>query len=250
MKKRTGTVIQIICLSVFLLCGAYLGKYYYDRRTENKEFEELRQAVETADRGEEEEREGNGMFTAYHELYMKNNDLVGWIRIDGTKVDYPVMQSKDNEFYLNKNFEKERKSCGIPFADYQCDVDKPSDNVIIYAHNMKDGSMFASLLKYENKDFFESHKTIEFDTLYERGRYEVLYAFRTKTGKKDELKYCEFIDAGYQEEFYDFIAEAEERAINKNEIGAEYGDKLLTLSTCSYSASNERFVIIAKKIKQ
>lgn len=252
MKKRTGTIIQIICTAVFLCCGAYLGKYYYDSYSANKELSDLQQIVENAEEnsGDDEARAENGMLSGYYELYKQNSDIVGWIKIADTKIDYPVMQNTDNnEFYLHKSFEKEYQYCGLPFADYQCDVNKPSDNVIIYAHNMKDGSMFAALLKYEDYDFLLEHPIIEFDTLYERGEYEILYAFRTKQENKHELKYHEFIDAGNQEDFYEFIETVKKLSVYNNDKQADYGDKLLTLSTCSYNSSNERFVVVAKKLK-
>lgn len=249
MKKKTGTVIQITALAVFLCCAFCLGVYYYNGYESNKEFVELRKTVEDAADGEE--RAENGMLLCYYELYQQNNDMAGWIKIADTKIDYPVVKSADNnEFYLHKNFEKEYQYCGIPFMDHQCDAEKPSDNVIIYAHNMKDGSMFATLLDYENEEFLRAHKTIEFDSLYERGKYEVIYAFCTKPGKQNYLAYCEFIDAGNQEDFYEFIDEIKKLAFYKDEENApEYGDKLLTLSTCSYNTANERFVVIAKKVK-
>lgn len=250
MNKKTATIIQLTAIFIFICCAVYLGKYYYDSYTANKEFSDLAQIVETAEKTDgEEAREENGMLCAYYELYQKNSDFAGWINIPDTKINYPVVQGEDNETYLRKGFEKDYQYSGTPFADWQCNVTKPSDNVIIYAHNMRDGSMFAELLNYKDKAFAQKHKTIEFDTLYERGEYEVLYAFRTRVGKKDEVKYHEFIDAGNQEDFYAFIEEIKKQAVYINENNtAEYGDKLLTLSTCSYNTSNERFVVMAKKI--
>lgn len=252
MSKKTGTIIQIICIAVFLFCGISLGGYFYDSRAAQKDLSEIQQIVEEEEQqaADEETRSENGMLTAYNELYMQNNDMVGWIKIEGTKINYPVMQTKDgNEFYLRRGFDKERQSCGLPFADYQCNVNKPSDNVIVYAHNMKDGSMFAALLDYEDSEFLNSHKIIEFDTLYERGKYEVIYTFRAKAGGKDELRYHEFIDAGNQENFDEFIDKVNSLSKSKEQGSAAYGDKLLTLSTCSYNISNERFVVIAKKLR-
>jgi sortase B len=250
MKKKTGTIIQIGCLVVLLGCGAYLGKYYYESHKAQSEISQLQQVVEenTSEETVEEPRAENGMLMSYYDLYNQNNDMVGWLKIDDTKINYPVMQS-DNEEYLHKNFEKEYQYCGLPFMDYQCDANKPSDNVIIYAHNMKDGSMFAALSKYDDESFYNAHQIIYFDTLYERAQYEVLFAFRSKIGSNDEFKYYEFTDAGSVEEFDKFIEKAKSMAIYDTKKSAEYGDKLLTLSTCSYNTSNERFVVIAKKIK-
>ncbi len=251
MKKKTGTIIQITALAVFLCCAVCIGLYYYESYASDKKFDELREEVASAaGSGDtyEEARAENGMLAGYYELYQKNSHIVGWLKIDGTKVDYPVVKGDNNEFYLHKNFDREYQYCGIPFMDYQCDADKPSDNVVIYAHNMKDGSMFAALLKYADRNFLNEHKIITFDTLYERGKYEIVYVLRVRPDKKDYVNYCEFIDAGNTEEFDDFIAKAGKAALYADtENTPVYGDKLLTLSTCSYNASNERFVVIAKK---
>lgn len=256
MNKKTGTVIQIICLMIFIVCGIYLGKYFYNSYTAQNELSELQEIVEanTPEKVAEpqaELRAENGMLMSYYDLYAKNSDMAGWIKIPDTKINYPVMHTEgSNEEYLHKNFEKQYQYCGLPFMDYQCEGDKPSDNIIVYAHNMKDGSMFAGLSKYENRDFYDNHSEIYFDTLYERGKYEVMYVFRTKIGSEKEFKYYEFINAGSVEEFDEFIKTAQSLSIFGNQKSAEYGDKLLTLSTCSYNTSNERLVVIAKKIKQ
>lgn len=250
MSKKTGKIIQIICFAVFFACGAYLGKYFYDSREAQKNLSEIQQVVEEAQTAGEETRAENGMLIGYSELYKQNSDMVGWIRIENTEINYPVMQTADgNEFYLKKGFEKDFQSGGLPFADFQCNVTKPSDNVIIYGHNMRNGSMFASLLDYNDKEFLNTHRTIEFDTLYEHGRYEILYVIRTKVGSKNEFKYHEFIDAGNQEDFEEFITKAKELSLTGGDESVAYGDKLLTLSTCSYNVSNERFVVIAKRIR-
>lgn len=251
MKKKTAAVIQITAFVVFLCCAVCLGLYYYNSIRSDRGFDELREEVAAVSpEASEEPKAENGMLEGYYELYQKNSDLVGWIKIDGTKVDYPVVRGDSNEFYLHKNFDKEYQYCGIPFMDYQCNANKPSDNVIIYAHNMRDGSMFAALLKYTDMDFLNEHKLIAFDTLYERGKYEIVYVLRTKPNKKEYISYCEFIDAGSTEEFDKFIAKMSEAALYADaENTPVYGDKLLTLSTCSYNSSNERFVVIAKKIK-
>ncbi len=249
MKKRTGIIIQIICLAVVVFCGVYLGKYFYENKKAQNDINELREAVENSADKSEEEREPNGMLMSYFDLYSQNNEFTGWLKIPDTKIDYPVMLADNNEEYLHKNFEKKYQSSGLPFMDYQCNPDKPSDNIIIYAHNMKDGSMFASLLKYDSEDFYKAHSTISFDTLYKRGTYEIMYAFRSKVGAKNEFRYYDFINFGSEEEFDGFIESANKLSYYNTGKTAEYGDKLLTLSTCSYNSKDERFVIIAKKIK-
>lgn len=248
MKKRTGIIIQIICLAVVIFCGVYLGKYFYANKKAQNDINELRETVENSENKLAEERAPNGMLALYFDLYSQNNDLTGWLKIPDTKIDYPVMLAENNEEYLHKNFEKKYQSSGLPFMDYQSNPDKQSDNIIIYAHNMKDGSMFASLLKYDSEDFYKAHPVILFDTLYKRGEYEIMYAFRSKVGAKNEFRYYDFIDFGSEEEFDGFIESANKLSYYNTGKSAQYGDKLLTLSTCSYNSKDERFVVIAKRI--
>ena len=106
--------------------------------------------------------------------------MVGWIKVEDTKIYYPVMQSIDEpNFYLKHGFDKDYTDYGCPYIQENCDVEKPSDNLVIYGHNMKDGSMFSGLMKFRDKDFWEKHKTISFDTLTDHYEYEVVAVFKT-----------------------------------------------------------------------
>ena len=176
--------------------------------------------------------------------------MVGWICISGTKINYPVMQTPDNpNFYLKHSFDKSSSNHGCPYVNANCDVSKPSDNLIIYGHRMKDGSMFADLDKFTVKSFWENHKTITFNTLTQRQTYEVIAVFKvaTGTGSETEFKYYSFTDASSPEEFEDYISQAKGKALYDTGITAEYGEKLLTLSTCEYSNHNGRLVVVARK---
>lgn len=258
-KKKLLTVIQILSLLIFLGCAIYLGKYYYDSYKAQSEIGELQSLVDAAEQksdtsdsqtGENEEikdtYESNGMLSCYASLAEKNSDMVGWLKINGTKINYPVMYKSDNnDYYMHRNFDKEQQYSGLPFMDYQCDLTMPSDNIIIYAHNMKDGTMFADLSKYEDEDFYSEHKIINFDTLYERGKYELVAAFRTDSGH--DFEYYNFITANNSKEYDKFITEIKKRAIYDTGITPVIGDELITLSTCSYHESDGRFVVVARK---
>ena len=189
----------------------------------------------------------------YQALYLRNNDMVGWIKIEDTKINYPVMQSKDNpNFYLKHGFDKSYTDYGCPYVQENCDVDIPSDNLIIYGHNMKDSSMFSGLMKYTDKSFWESHKTIRFDTLTEKCNYEVIAVFKTVvyTDSPESFKYYQFINADTRDEFNAYITKCKELTLYDTGVTAEYGDKLITLSTCEYSRNNGRMVVVAKKIAE
>lgn len=191
------------------------------------------------------------VLTAYAELYEQNNDMIGWIRIEDTRVNYPVMQSPyDSDFYLNHGFDKGETDYGCPYVPKICNVNKPSDNLIIYGHHKKNGSMFSDLKKFQKKSFWEDHKTITFDTIYERQTYEIVAVFKTVvyTNSEHEFKYYQFTDANAPEEFDAYIARCKEMAFYDTGVSAEYGDKLITLSTCEYSNRNGRLVLVAKKV--
>ena len=187
----------------------------------------------------------------YKTLYELNNDVVGWITIDGSKIDYPVMQTiYDEEYYLHRNYYGEEAKEGLPFMDSRCIISKPSTNLIIFGHNMKNGSMFADLLKYESKEYYKNHKYIRFDTIYEEGIYEIIAVFRSRVMFKDEktFRFYNFIEADYDGEFYDYYDTIRKMSIYEIDAQAYASDYLLTLCTCEYTVEDGRFVIVARKI--
>ena len=196
--------------------------------------------------------EGNGrILKKYKTLYELNNDVVGWITIDGTRVDYPVMQTVyDEEYYLYRNYYRKDAKEGLPFMDSRCMIGKPSTNLIIYGHNMKNGTMFADLLKYESKDYYDKHKYIRFDTLYEEAIYEIVAVFRSRVAfqNEDTFRFYNFIEADFESEFYDYYEMIRGMSLYNIDAEAMASDYLLTLCTCEYTVEDGRFVIVARKI--
>lgn len=190
------------------------------------------------------------MLAEYVPFYEMNNDMVGWITVPGTKVDYPVMQTPNNkDYYLKRDFYHNWSDWGAIYAREACDINKPSDNVVLYGHHMADGSMFAQLeTKYKYQSFWEEHQYLTFDTLYEKHTYQIIACFRTSANVGQGFAYHQFNDAANEEEFNAFIAEVKRLALYDTGLTAEYGDKLLTLSTCEYTLSNGRFVVVAKRV--
>lgn len=183
-------------------------------------------------------------------LYLENADMVGWIQIEGTSIDYPVMQTPaDPHYYLKHDFEKNYTDYGCPFMQADCDALAPSDNLIIYGHNMKDGSMFADLAKYRSKDFWQTHKTVWFDTELGSCAYEIFAVIHTtvQADDADAFLFYRFVDAASPEEFADYVSACQAQALYDTGISAEYGDKLLTLSTCDNITDNGRLLVIAKQ---
>ena len=196
------------------------------------------------------EKEVPDILDEYKTLYNKNKSLIGWLKIDDTIIDYPVMQSSSTDYYLTHNFNQEYDRNGSLFLDPACDVLKPSTNLIIYGHHMRSGKMFGDLNKYSNPDYARAHKQIQFDTIYEKGTYEVMYVFRSRIFYEDEItfKYYQFIDAGSEAEFDSAMDAMAEMSLFQSGVKASYGDSLLTLSTCDNSEEDGRFVVVAKRI--
>lgn len=184
-------------------------------------------------------------------LYLENPDMVGWIQIEGTSIDYPVMQTPaDPNYYLKHDFEKRYTDYGCPFMQADCDAIAPSDNLIIYGHNMKDGSMFADLAKYRSKDFRQAHKIVRFDTALGSSAYEIFAVIHTtvQADATDAFPFYRFVDAAAPEDFAAYVSACKARALYDTGIFAEYGAKLLTLSTCDNITDNGRLLVIAKRI--
>ena len=206
--------------------------------------------------GEDEEEEiVLTVLEEYKTLFNKNKSLIGWIKIadtngEGVFIDYPVMQSQDSEYYLTHNFYQEYDKNGSIFLDPACDIVHRSTNLIIYGHHMKSGEMFGNLDRYSSEAFYKEHRYIQFDTIYEKGTYEVMYVFRSRIYNEDEIvfKYYQFIDVDSEAEFYSNMNEMEQLALYDTGVTAVYGDELLTLSTCDYQETNGRFVVVAKRI--
>lgn len=261
MRKIIYSAILVLCLAVALLCCwmIYQNIKETERQTEiydnlanlvsQKETEHQSQVASTV--AESTESQESGILPEYAEIYAQNSDMVGWICIADTNINYPVMQSpEDPNFYLRHSFDKSASNHGCPYLNANCDVSKPSDNLIIYGHRMKDGSMFADLDNYTSKAFWESHRTFSFNTLTQRQTYDIIAVFKvaTGTGSDTEFKYYSFIDATSPDAFENYIAQVKSKALYDTGITAEYGDKLITLSTCEYSNHNGRLVVVAKKI--
>ena len=197
--------------------------------------------------GEPEPKE---VLEEYKNLLNVNQRLIGWVKIDDTNIDYPVVQTVDNEYYLTHTLHQEYDRNGTVFMDKDCDVLKPSTNLILYGHHMQSGKMFGQLDRYEDASFWEEHPYIQFDTIYEKATWQVMYVFRSRVYSQEEIvfKYYQFIDANGEQEFNSNMQEMAALSLYDTGVTAEYGDQLLTLSTCDYEEKNGRFVVVAKKV--
>ena len=187
----------------------------------------------------------------YASLYEKNADFFGWISIADTEINYPVMYSLDRpEYYLRRAFDGSDASSGVPFIDGNCPAD--GNYYLIYGHHMKNKTMFGQLPQYAEQSFFEEHPTIRFDTLYEQRKYQVIAAFYSRIYGEGEqgFRYYQYTDLTDSEIFEEYMTQVKAAALYDTGCSAEYGDDLLTLSTCNYHTADGRFVVVAKRINE
>lgn len=256
-------IIRIILLLIIILCfGSFAVScilnafseneaHALSDMTDNESLMDVDVSYQTDPAAKHKTKEER-ILKKYRALYQKNKNLIGWIKIDDTNIDYPVVKSINGkgEFYLDHNYDGKEDRNGTLFMDDACDPLRPSTNLIIYGHNMRSGQMFGSLSAYKSESFYKTHKTIKFDTIFSEGIYEVLYAFQSRVYAETEItfKYYQFIDPASEAEFNSGIREMENIALYKTDSNALYGDELLTLSTCDYDEANGRFVVVCKKV--
>lgn len=267
MPKWLRIALIILFSALFLVSAFMIAQYYINSLKQASQFDDLSDMVmqerptrpaldETPSPSPTDPAATEPVETApseplpeYLEVSALNPDMVGWIQLEGTKLDYPVMHTPDRpEHYLHRDFYGNYSSHGCIFAREQCDVYAPSDNITIYGHNMKDGTMFGVLRNYRSKSYWQDHRYIYFDTLYERHTYEIFAVFTTVATKGKGLAYHQFVDADDQAEFDEYIADCQAAALYDTGITPQYGDKLISLSTCEYSQKNGRLVVVAKRI--
>ena len=199
------------------------------------------------------------------EVYTLNEDSAGWIKIDGTVIDYPVMQTpEDEQYYLNRDFDGKYSAYGCIIADTDSvigtgtraedytDGTRPGTNIILHGHNMKNGTMFGSLDNYRDKSYEKSHSKIKFSSLYEDREYEICAVFLSQVYKKsqtDVFKYYQFFNAENEDEFNDFYDNIKKLSMYDTGVDASYGDEFITLSVCAYHVENGRLVVVGKRIK-
>ena len=261
-REKRRKLLVVLCGMASIVCLGYFGVYnWYNYRTADnyKQLSELKDKEPTASdapapvihyTAEEGQSTPPPVLDEYKNLLNKNKRLIGWVKIDDTNIDYPVMQTTDNEYYLDHNLNQEYDKNGSIFMDKDCDVLKPSTNLILYGHHMKSGQMFGNLSLYSDQSYYEKHPYIQFDTIYEKGLYEIMYVFRSRVYSEDEIvfKYYQFIDAQSEQEFDSYMNDMEGMSLYDTGVTAQYGDRLLTLSTCDYQEKNGRFVVVAKKV--
>ena len=270
LQKKKINIPFIIFTFIFISGILGMIAYFILTHKEDKAFDKVRSMLKDEnvseknnDEENDEEKEsslkyylidGTVVQEEFKDLYIQNSDIIGWIKIDDTPVDYPVMYTpKDEEFYIHRDFEKNYSFGGCIFAGLGADIESPSDNIITYGHHMADSSMYHDIDRYEDEDYYREHKYIKFDNLRQTGTYEVIAAFRTKVYAEEDnytgFTYWKFINAKDKADYDDFINNCKALTPYTMDSSAEYGDQLLTLSTCAYHDYNGRYVVVAKRIE-
>lgn len=271
-KKKSDPLTNIILalsICVFLGSAGFLVyKYVIEpiqleksmgdlKKTTGDDSSEVKPADDGVWKGSEvveEARNDDGILKAYEDILAQNPDTVGWIQIPNTPVDYPVVQTKDNDYYLDHTFTKKYDAAGCPFLDYQ-NVVGPNGQLsqcsVIYAHHRRNGTMFAKLKNYDDVEFYKQNPVIKFDTIYDRGDWVVFADFRattnSSTGKIFEYRKFDFKDA---DAFNNFVTAIRKRSYFNTPIEVNENDQILLLSTCSYEKQHWRMVIAARKVRE
>lgn len=275
MKSKVTKILLIVCFIFFTGSVFYIVYNKCEMKKEEKQLEKLQQSIienpeevdivkETQRKASEiveseeketetQEEKETQILPQYKELYQENQDLIGWIKIDDTPIDYPVMQTfNDPTFYIHRNWDKNKSQTGLPLIDARCTLE--SENIIIYSHNMKNGTMFGSLKRYNEKSFYEEHQIIKFDTIYEEAEYQIIavllaQVFYDEKPKEGEFVYYNYVELDSKEQFEKYINQVKDLSMYETGVSAEYGDSLITLCTCNYHVKDGRFLVVAKKIQ-
>lgn len=272
-KERRTKIIYLIIYFIFILVIAISTTYIFKMILLNKEAIEESQLLNninmssaeknvdlTEEEGEnisinkekqiKEQKESVERILKLKKLQEINYDIIAWIEIEGTNINYPVLQGKDNDYYLTHNYKKQKTEKGSIFLDSDYDWTLPSTNLLIYGHNLINGQMFKDLLKYSDEEFYKKHPTICFTTKDKDAEFEIISAFKSRVYYKDEknvFRYYDFINAKTEEEYDQFVKNAKEASLYNINKKAKYGDQLITLVTCSYHTENGRFVVIGRE---
>ena len=248
-NNKLKTIILLLLVVIFIFGISYIIYYFYNSSKEKQVNENILNEV-SIDKAQITDTNTERMLQI-KELQKENQEIMGWLEIEDTNINYPICQTNNNDFYLTHNYKKEKSSSGSLFLDKDFDMVNGSSNYLIYGHRNKQGLMFEDLMKYAKEDFYKQHTKIRFTTNTDDSIYEIISVFYSRVyykSEKDVFRYYYFVNAENEQEYNNFVNNAKKVSIYDTEVTAEYGDQLLTLSTCEYSQEDGRFVVVAKKV--
>lgn len=238
--------IRIICIIIFCISAWALIDILIISPSKAQNDANGIQKIYDNDSGQESQED------KFKELQKINSEICGWIKIDDTHIDYPVLyRNGDTDFYLTHDYKKENSRYGSITVDARCANGVKSNNVILHGHHMKDGQMFADLLKFGDVSFCKEHPVINFDTVEEKALWKVFAIFKANTlpeqGEVFDYYVTKFSD---KSDFNNYVKDVRKRSLVDFPVDVKYNDKLLTLSTCSYERKDFRTVVMARKLRK
>ena len=250
-SNKKYILVPLIILLITLLC--YLFYNFYINIRDKKLSENLQNGLTNCISTNEINNDmHNELIEKVKELQKENEDVKAWIKINDTNINYPVVQASDNNYYLYRNYKKENSNYGSIFIDSNSNIENPNSNIIMYGHNMKDGSMFKDLLKYADEEYYNNHKYIEFVTNTSSSTYEIIAVFKSRIFYKNEknvFRYYQCTNLNNEQDYNYYVNNCKELSLYDTGVNAEYGEQIITLITCEYSSENGRMVVVAKKAK-
>ena len=256
-KKIICLTAAVCLLGTAVVCGYRIYDHYAHEAEQTEAFEEIAAIVEQAQTKDSNApevplTEEENVLAEYGELFLKNTDMVGWLSIVGTTVNYPVMQTPNEpNYYLKRSFEKQYSDYGVPYVQENCDLGL-SDNCVIYGHHMRNNMLFAQLENYMTIEGFSASPVIEFNTAYNNYKWKVYAVFVTNDVREDDNGYLfNYIVPNFhtRESFESYIAALDERKLYDTGVDITADDKILTLSTCSYEFDGARLVVVARMVR-
>jgi len=248
-------LLFIIVLCIFVYSGYQLSLYLYDGYVSSKlnnkmkqQYLEIQQMQQEMDHTDEAEWTDEQLLQMYQDRFKQlqemNNDIVGWVSIENTGIDYPVAQTNNNDYYLNHNIEQQSSARGAIFMDYRNANVSSNQHTVIYGHHMKDGSMFGELSKYKEAAYYQDHDTITYESAEGISKWKVFSVYIYSP--EDQFFEYEFAD---QEQYSDYLEKIKKKSRYDTGLEVNADDQLLTLVTCTYEISDARFIIHAKRVE-
>jgi sortase B len=247
-------LISIVAFVVLVVCVVILSKHFADSFANANRNKRLASEYKSKPASSTvSSKYPAGMLSEFYTLYDQNPDIKGFLTIPGTPVQNPVVQSSDNEYYLEHTFDKQANGYGTLFLDFRDVINPQSQSLIIYGHNMADGSMFGQLNKFQEIDTYKTSSVIDFNTLYGDYKWKIFATFMANTDPKQGYVF-NYLDTDFSSEsaFTAYINEVRARSLfNIPSVDVKPDDKILTLSTCAYELPNgaEREVIMARRVR-
>ena len=257
LKEILSKLFTQLCVLVLIGCGVILGREAYLSISAQKLNSSLKDLYDSVVGGVDS-LTGHEIMPGAKELLALNPETVGYIKIDGTEVDFPVVQAADNDRYLTTSFDGSYNKAGTVFLDYRCVLTdkKRSDNLVVYGHNQRDRTMFGSLKDYKNNlEHYKAHPTITFNSNYRSDTYKIFAYFVTEVEPRQTadgyiFDYHNYIDLSDDARYERFISDIRERSQIITGVDVKQSDEFLTLSTCSNEFEPSRFVIFARKVRK